>query len=122
MTSTPECGSSRLSEAFFLGICGTRSAFEFPSHIQKTGILVPAFSHPPSIDRSRSNILAVLMRGNVPSHEDALEKRFGKAKPHMTFRPSPKAQDQGILGHVPDVRVSNLAPPDGLEMADAVFI
>jgi hypothetical protein len=91
MASTPERGFSRLPEAFFLGVCGTRSALSAPPSVKKTGILIPVFSTPSHSDRSSSNILAVLMRGNfqerVRSHEDALEKRFSEAKPRMTFRP-----------------------------------
>jgi len=52
-----------------------------------------SISSPPA--GSGSDILAALMRGDpllkAPSHEHALEKRFGEAKPHMTFRPIPEA-------------------------------
>jgi hypothetical protein len=67
------------------------------------GIFIPIFSNPSYFDESSSNILAALMRGNfqerVPSHEDSLEKRSGKAKPHMTFRPFSEALSGAGDGH-----------------------
>jgi hypothetical protein len=71
ITSTPERGFSRLSEPFFLGVCGTRSMFCSQALVLKMGILIPIFFNPSSILCSSSNILAALKRGNsllrVPS-------------------------------------------------------
>jgi hypothetical protein len=73
LASTPECGSSRLPESFFLGVCGTRSARIAPPHAISS--IVPHFVC------SSSDILAV--RQGAESAERPTEVLRSGSKQHF---------------------------------------